>query len=96
MVVRSQFRCLPPVVGSHRFCSLRHASNGYLPRVGDNVISLVTRESYERCMHLLQHELQVLHSVVVISIVCSAPHSNIISDSLITPAKNASVFFDYC
>ena len=30
------------------------------------------------------------------SIVCSAAHSNIISDSLITPTKNASVFFDHC
>ena len=82
-----------------------------LPRVGDNVIRLITRESHECCVHLLQHELQVLHpsvlvrlrrlnsrsiAVVVISVGCSAAHSNIISDSLITPAKNASVFFDHC
>ena len=78
-----------------------------LPRVGDNVIRLITRESHERCMHLLQHKLQVLYSsvlvrnsrsiaVAVISAGCSAAHSNIISDSLITPAKNASVFFDHC
>ena len=35
-------------------------------------------------------------AVVVLSVGCSAVHSNIISDSLITPAKNASVFFDLC
>ena len=35
-------------------------------------------------------------AVVVISVGCSAVHSNVISDSLITPAKNASVFFDLC
>ena len=75
-----------------------------LPRVGNNVIRLVTRESHKRCMHLLQHKLQVFvllapsrsMSSVVISVTCSADHSNIISDSLITPAKNASVFFDHC
>ena len=81
-----------------------------LPRVGDNVIRFFNRESHERWMHLLQHKLQVLQSsvhirftwrksrstaVVMISIVGSAAHSNIISDSLITPAKNASVFFDH-
>ena len=33
-------------------------------------------------------------AVVVISAGCSAGHPNIISDSWITPAKNASVFFD--
>ena len=35
-------------------------------------------------------------AVVVISVDYSAAHSNIISDSSITPAKNASVFFDHC
>ena len=35
-------------------------------------------------------------AVVVISVACSADHSNIISDSSITSAKNASVFFDHC
>ena len=30
-----------------------------LPRAGDNVIRFITRESHERCMHLLQHGLQV-------------------------------------
>ena len=81
-----------------------------LPRVGDNIICLITRESHECCVHLLQHELQIAHSShdvrhsrqefknVVISLTCSAAHSNIISDSWITPAKNAyaSVFFDHC
>ena len=33
-------------------------------------------------------------AVVVISVACSAAHSNIISDTMITPAKNAS--FDHC
>ena len=33
-----------------------------LPRVGDNVIRFITRDSHERCMHLLQHKPQVLHS----------------------------------
>ena len=58
------------------------------------------RESHDCCMHLLQHELQTTHSSLlirlVISVACSADNSNIISDSLITPAKNASVFFDHC
>ena len=82
-----------------------------LPRVGDNVIRFITRESRGGSMHLLQNELQVLNSsflvricqqelrsiaVVVISVGCSADHSNIISDSLITPAKNASVFLGHC
>ena len=31
MIVRRRFRFLPPVVGSYRFCSLRHASNGFFP-----------------------------------------------------------------
>ena len=35
-------------------------------------------------------------AVVVISVGCSAAHSKIISDSLITQVKNASVFFDHC
>ena len=35
-------------------------------------------------------------AAVVISVGCSAAHSNIISDSLITPAKNASVLVDHC
>ena len=29
IIVRRRFRFLPPVVGSYRFCSLRHASNGF-------------------------------------------------------------------
>ena len=29
MIVRRKFLFLPPVVGSERFCSLRHASNGF-------------------------------------------------------------------
>ena len=35
-----------------------------LPRVGDNVVRLITRQSHERCMHLLHHKLQVLFSSV--------------------------------
>ena len=35
-----------------------------LPRVGDNVVRLVTRESHECCVHLLQHKLQVMNSSV--------------------------------
>ena len=77
-----------------------------LPRVGNNVVRLVTRESHKCCMHLLQNERQVCTprswfvavgrnsrsmSSVLISVTCSAAHSNIISDSLITSAKNASV-----
>ena len=33
-----------------------------LLRVGDNVSCLITRESHECCMHLLQHELLVANS----------------------------------
>ena len=34
MIVRRRFRFLPPVVGSYRFCSLRHASNGFFRELG--------------------------------------------------------------
>ena len=77
-----------------------------LPRVGDNVIRLITRESHECCVHSrfctpLSSFVSVGKNsrsiaLVVISVGCSAAHSNIISDSLISPAKNASVFFDHC
>ena len=81
-----------------------------LPRLGNNVVRLLTRESHKRCMHLLQNVLQVLYSSLLVRlrrqkftvdeccrvfVVCSAAHSNIISDSLITPAKNASIFSDH-
>ena len=36
------------------------------PRVGDSVICLITREGHECCAHLLQHELQVLYSSLLI------------------------------
>ena len=35
-----------------------------LPRVGDNVIRLLTCESPDCCVHLLQHKLEILHSSV--------------------------------
>ena len=97
-----------------RVASFRQSSpclRRVLPQVGDNVISLITREGHECCVHLLQHELQIMHSSLpvrrsrhesrsmsscMISVTCSSEHSNIISDSLITPAKNASVFFGQC
>ena len=37
-----------------------------LPRVGNNVIRLVTRERHKGCMHLLQHKLQVLYSSLLV------------------------------
>ena len=37
-----------------------------LPRVGDNVICIITRENHECCVHLLQHELQVLYASLLI------------------------------
>ena len=37
-----------------------------LSRVGNNVIRPVTRESRKRCMHLLQHKLQVLYSSLLV------------------------------
>ena len=66
-MVRRRFPFLPPIVGSYRLCSRRHASNGFF-RVGDNVNRFITRQSHERCMHLLQHELQVLQSSVRIRV----------------------------
>ena len=51
MIVRSKFLQLSP-------SSLQRV----LPRVGNNVTCLITRESHERCVHLLQHELQIAHS----------------------------------
>ena len=39
-----------------------------LPRVGDNVVGFITRESHERCVYLLQRKLQVLHSSVHIRV----------------------------
>ena len=39
-----------------------------LPRVGDNVIRFMTRESHECCVHLLQHKLQVLHSTILVRV----------------------------
>ena len=111
MIVRRRFRFLPSVVGPYRFLQSPPCLQRILPRIGDSVVRLTTRESHECRAHLLQHKLQVLHSsvlvrvrrknsrsiaVVVISVGCSAAHSNIISDSLIIPAKNASVFLDHC
>ena len=42
------------------------SSQQVLPRVGDNAISLITRESHQRCVHLLQHELQIAKSSLYI------------------------------
>ena len=39
-----------------------------LPRVGDKVVRLTTRESHECCVHPLQHKLQVLHSSVLVRV----------------------------
>ena len=70
-----------------------------LLQVGDIAICLRTRGCHECCMHLLQHEIQIEHSLFHVrrsqqefqideisrdSAACSADHSNIISDSLIT------------
>ena len=82
-----------------------------LPRVVDIEICVKTRESHECCVHLLQQELQMKHTWLhvrcsqqefKIDEFCrdfrrppSRPLSSI-SDYLITPAKNASVFFDHC
>ena len=95
MIVRRRFRFHPPVVGSYLFCSLRHASNEFFR------IRLKIRESHECCVHLLQHKTQVLHSSVLDRIRRQEPFRRvlsgpIISDSMITPAKDASVFFDHC
>ena len=93
------------------FCSRRQGFQRALPRAGDTVVGLVAREGHEGSVHLLQHnsKLGTLHSVfvtvgvnsnptasMVISVICSADHLRIISDSLITPAKNASVYVEHC
>ena len=65
---RSQQVSLPSTF--HRIIMLLQSSpclQRVLPRVGDNVICLITRESHDCCVHLLQHKLQVLNSSVQIS-----------------------------
>ena len=42
---------LPPVVGSLSFLQSSSRLQRILPRVGNNVIRLVTRESHERCTY---------------------------------------------
>ena len=111
MIVRKRFRFLPPVVGSYRFCSLRHASNGFFRELATmslasqlvramSAVCIWCRTSSRFCTPRFAFVSFGRNSrsmaVVVISVVCSAAHSNIISDSLITPPKNASVFFDHC
>ena len=64
--MRSRFLSLPPVVGSYHFLQPPPCLQCFLPRVGNNIIRLVTRESHKRCMHLLQHKLQVLYSSLLV------------------------------
>ena len=107
-IERSKFIFLPPVVGSCRFCSLRQASNGFFRKLAtmSSASQLVRAMS---AVHLLQHELQLGFSLHVrrsrqefeidelcCHVHCSADHSNIISDSLITLVENTFVFFDHC
>ena len=66
--MRIRFRFLPPVVGSYHFLQSPPCLQRVLPRVGDNVIRLITRESHECCVHLLQHKLQVLHSTFLVCV----------------------------
>ena len=51
---RAQKVSFPSVVGSYRFLQSPPCLQQILPRVGDNVIRLITRESHECCVHLLQ------------------------------------------
>ena len=82
-----------------------------LLQVGDNVIRLITVRAMSAVCICCSTNIRFCSplssfvsvgknsksiAVVVISVGCSAAHSNIISDSLITPAKKASVFFDHC
>ena len=105
IIVRNKFRFLPPVVGPKRFCSRLRQASEVLPRVGDNVVGLTAHEGHESYVHLLQHKLQVKHTSLNVRrcrrelqlnvlwrdfLTCSADHCNMTSDSLITPAKNAS------
>ena len=108
--MRKRFRFLPPVIGSYRFCSLRHASNGFFRELATmsfasylvrtmSAVCICCSTNSRFCTPLSSFVSVGKNSrsiaVVVISVGCSAAHSNTISDSLITPAKNASVFFDH-
>ena len=44
--------------------SCRRVVSAVFPRVGDNVMSLINRESLECCVHLLQRELLVMCSAL--------------------------------
>ena len=61
MIVRRRFLFLPPVVGSNRFCNLRHASKGFFRELA-TIARFAHRAVHERCVHLLQHKLQVWYS----------------------------------
>ena len=62
IIFRSKFHLIPPVVGPKTFLQSSPCLQRVLPRVGDNVICSIARESHECCVHLLQHELQVVIS----------------------------------
>ena len=64
--MRRRFRFLPPVVGSYRQSPPR--LQRIFPRVGDNVVRLITRERHECFVSLLQHNVQVLHSSVLVRV----------------------------
>ena len=111
MIERRRFLFLRSVVGSYRFCSLRHASNGFFCELATmSFASYLVRATSAVCICCRTNSRfctprswfvavgwnSRLMSPLEISVVCSAAHSNIISDSLITPGKNASVFFDHC
>ena len=97
------------LVSGRMVLSLLHLPPMVLPRNGNNVVRLVTRESYQRCFHLLQHKLQILYSSFLVrhdrqkfpidELCRDFPRlftCPLISDSLITQTKNASVFCDFC
>ena len=98
------FLFLPPVVGSNRFCSLRQASSEFFRELATmsfaywlvravSAVRICCSTNSRFCVAVGRNSR--LMSSVAMSVVCSAAHSNIISDSLITPAKNASVLFDH-
>ena len=105
-----RFLFLPPVVGSYRFCSLRHASIGFFRELATmsfasplvraiNAVCICCRTNSRFGTPLSWFVAVGKNSRLMCSVeisVCSAAHSNIISDSWITPAKNVSVFFDHC
>ena len=62
MIVRSKFRFLLPVVGSNRFCSLRHASDVLFRELAKLSFASQLVRASECCVDLQKHELQIAHT----------------------------------